>query len=479
MAMRRILCSVLFPATLVCGVTAEAATIVVDTLADSATPDSLCSLREAIQAANTNTPFFGCVAGSGPADRILFTVAGAIVLTSDLPAITGDLAVVGPGRDLLSLDGDQQFRIFVDTAVSPSILLVRDLTLEKGFMNLSTGGGCVQAGTQTDLHLEDVTVRGCLTTGNGGGVAAYRSVHLVRAWLDGNEAQGPGGGGGLLVFGTGAASLMDSAITDNFASHTNGPGGGAKISTNGEVVLANCTISGNRTNGRGGGLSVFGVGTNSMHVLVRDSTFHANDSDLDATSALGTGGSISLVSGATAPVEFELLNSIVAGGEDHATPTSCDDIAFEVSATLTITSLGFNLIGDNTCATGPFPESPGPGVPNANGDFAGSSAAPIDPRLDILAANGGPTPTHLPLGETPHPVIDQGSCPDAERDQRGRGDPGTELRAHDVAAVPDNPQGDGCDIGSVERQATSLPPGAIFADGFESATTLFWSSEVP
>ena len=52
--------------------TAGAATIEVTTAKDEldTSPDAKCSLREAVQSANTNTAVGGCPKGSGPADTI-------------------------------------------------------------------------------------------------------------------------------------------------------------------------------------------------------------------------------------------------------------------------------------------------------------------------------------------------------------------------------------------------------------------------
>jgi hypothetical protein len=74
-------------------------------------------------------------------------------------------------------------------------------------------------------------------------------------------------------------------------------------------------------------------------------------------------------------------------------------------------------------------------------------------------------------------VIDHGFCPDAEVDQRGHGGGGGAGRIVGVPGVPDHADSDGCDIGAVERNSPSLPAPAIFRDGFESGTTLVWSSE--
>ena len=243
--------------------------------------------------------------------------------------------------------------------------------------------------------------------------------------------------------------------------------------------MKSSTFSHNLSNERGGAIHFSGVGSNVFTATVRDSTFIDNESDVDETSNAATGGTLYLTNQTTSQLSVALTNTVLAKGRDNASPARCPEIlvaAGDVPPVLT--SAGFNLVADGSCVETAFPTSPGAGVPNLQGDFVGTQASPIDPRLDALAANGGPTPTHLPLQESPHPVIDQGSCPQTARDQRGRGDAGTGLRAHDVPAVPGNPDGDGCDIGAVESQTQALPPPTVFIDGFESGSTLFWSEDV-
>src|SRR5690606_18945172 len=70
----------------------------------------------------------------------------------------------------------------------------------------------------------------------------------------------------------------------------------------------------------------------------------------------------------------------------------------------------------------------------------------VDPALAALADNGGPTPTRLPHPGSP--AID-------------RIPPGTPLLCDGTDPVDQRgvhrPQGDGCDVGAVEGQGTSVP----------------------
>ncbi|MCS6909343.1 MAG: CSLREA domain-containing protein, partial [Anaerolineales bacterium] len=84
---------------------AYAASITVNTTDDELNNDGDCSLREAIQAANTNTAVSGCTAGSG--DDTITVPAGTYTLTipgnnedngqtGDLD-ITSNITIIGAG----------------------------------------------------------------------------------------------------------------------------------------------------------------------------------------------------------------------------------------------------------------------------------------------------------------------------------------------------------------------------------------------
>src|SRR6516162_8442015 len=75
--------------TLLVGAVSDAgawATITVNSLADPGKP-GICSLRDAITAANTQTATNGCAAGNGH-DTIKFSVTGTITLAGTLPEVT-------------------------------------------------------------------------------------------------------------------------------------------------------------------------------------------------------------------------------------------------------------------------------------------------------------------------------------------------------------------------------------------------------
>ena len=109
------------------------------------------------------------------------------------------------------------------------------------------------------------------------------------------------------------------------------------------------------------------------------------------------------------------MSSIVAGNSGNSISSDLYQNSGLPTKTLTVTD---SLIGDNSGTL--LVEAP-VGAPDANGNFIGTPAATINPRLGPLADNGGPTQTMALLAGSP--AIDQGANPDntdkLATDQRG------------------------------------------------------------
>lgn len=172
-----------------------------------------------------------------------------------------------------------------------------------------------------------------------------------------NGATNSGGGG---IFNNGTLTLSYSQVTNNSAAF-----GGGLFNNEGIVVVENSTLNGNLASVSGGAISNF-AGTLDL----RNSTVSGNSSTLlvggietlgtqpvtirNSTITLNQGGGLDIQGGSSVQVG----NTIIAGNN-----------GFNVSGTLGSGS-GFNLIGG-------------------------------DPRLAPLANNGGTTPTHALLPDSP------------------------------------------------------------------------------
>jgi hypothetical protein len=113
--------------------------IVVNSLADDG---SAGTLRWAIGQANATS--------GGIYDAITFNVSGTILLTSHLPTITQAVTITGPGQNNLTIDGNNLYRVFLNT--SSIAIAISDMTLTKGFTGtIDQQGGLIwnQNGTLT------------------------------------------------------------------------------------------------------------------------------------------------------------------------------------------------------------------------------------------------------------------------------------------------------------------------------------------
>ena len=214
-------------------------------------------------------------------------------------------------------------------------------------------------------------------------------------------------GGGILNQGT--LTLNKVTLTGNNAP--NGEGGA--ILNVGTLTVVNSTISGNS------GLVAGAIANRqSFTTTVLNSTITNNT----ATSSIGgirnNGGTVTLG------------NTILAGNTAPSSP----------NCTGTVSSQGYNLIGDNS----------GCSFTSATGDVVGTSGSPVDPKLGTLSDNGGPTKTHALL--TGSPAIDTGN-------PATPGGGGGACESTDQTGTT-RPQNSRCDIGAFELVvASAVIPG--------------------
>ena len=439
---------------------AHAATITVTTTDDGSGPGE-CTLRDAIASANTNAATAACVAGEAGHDDIVFApgVTGTIALTGGELEIVEEASITGPGAPLLTIDAQQNSRIFSMTGDASLTTTLTGLTIANGRTTADgDSGGAIKC--LTALTLVDSIVTGSSTAGQnapGGGLFTATTTILTRSTVSGNwtEAYGSLAGGMIVVFGLG--TLTDSTISDNWTEGDTAGGGGLVVFWGWfDATLINSTISGNATYGdssQAGGLAAGGnailinstVSGNSTHgnnntggftdagaITVNGNVTLTNSTIVDNLSASG-GPSINLATPDT--TVLTATNSLIASTTGDATPL-CSRAIDAASST-------HNLVTDASCGSDTLIG----GAPVAAGDLA----------LGALADNGGPTKTHALLaGSLAIDAGDADACaaaPVANLDQRG-----------DVRPVDGN--GDGtaiCDVGSFEAEDTDT----IFASGFD------------
>ncbi|MEI7742440.1 MAG: choice-of-anchor Q domain-containing protein [Chloroflexota bacterium] len=258
--------------------------IVVSSLADNVANDGLCTLREAITSANTNTASGAargeCGAG-GATDTITFAVAGTINISAKEPDLSSPMTIDGAGAIKLQQSGASAF--FVTQASSTATL--KGLTLTGG--HVLYGGAVLNAGT--------LTIADSLITGNqadtwGGAIANANTATLIirDSTISANQS---GAGGAIHVGSGGSVQVIRSTLSANTAVM-----GGAIVSEGGSVTLANSTLSGNTATDGGGIFMASGALT-----LLNDT--------ISGNSAAAAGGGIHVPGGSVVTVK----NTIIAG----------------------------------------------------------------------------------------------------------------------------------------------------------------------
>lgn len=273
--------------------------IIVTTLKDELNGDGDCSLREAIQAANTNSAVDACLAGDALiTDTITFEVTGIITLTSQLEVTVGGPVEIN-GGEVITISGGDSVRIFL---VNKDVELVLDgLTLSNGFSS-GDGGGIYNQGR---LVLTRVSMSSNHTIQWGGGIYNDGWLTVIGSTFTKNKADIGGGciwhvdlnqiytleisgssftnnsalnGGGCIAFidgflftnnttsnpkdlisqGTNALVPMVSIINSNISNNTGTGGGGITCLTGTASIIDTVVTGNNATSGTGGGFNIGG-----------------------------------------------------------------------------------------------------------------------------------------------------------------------------------------------------------------------------
>jgi hypothetical protein len=343
-----------------------------------------------------------------PGDTINFDFSypATIYLDSQL-TVDKDLSIIGPGAQNLGLSCTGLFPLVWVNSGSTAIV--------SGLLLTGGRGGIVNQGTLTASDMVITDNKGYENA--GGGILNAGVLTLNTSRLSGNTTDTQGGA----IYNGAGATLTVNGSTFSGANRASNDGGG--LANFGSATINNSTFSGNVAAGnhpRGG--AIFNSGT----LAVTNSTFVENISSGPAGALFNNGPATLIASTFT--------NNVSDAGNGDA---------FYNFNTITVS----RTIVTNGCA--------GPGTLASMGDNIGACFADspelndrnIDPLLENLADNGGPTLTQaLQEGS---PALDEVRVNDATcsgTDQRGM------VR----------PNGVRCDIGAVEMDRDP-----IFGNGFE------------
>jgi hypothetical protein len=457
-------------ASLVTGGTAQAADFPVTNTDDDATPPA-GSLRDAILDANANDGTDTITFGS--------SLSGTISLDNDLPTIDDGVYIYGPASGAVTVDGVDSHQIFhVEIAASNSadnVSEISDLTLTNG--SALFGGGAVSNAVGSDLSLFRMVMTGNESNNMGGAIFNGGTLSLSGSTLSGNT----GGEGGAIHNNAGDVTIDHSSIT----GQNEGVYGGAIATYYGYLDIEYSTIGDNTASQRGGGLTTTGT-----YTTVRYSTIAGNDASVGGGIYVGGARTVNIenstISGNTAdqrgggieirqghaedPYGVNVYDSTVAdnyAGTHRGGGISESLLSEQGSPQQFLPALGNTIAADNRLGpvatdadlSGSFQVNQSlvesPGDPPVSG---GDNLIGVDPQLQPLAENGGPTQTQAPLVSSP--AIDASSS-GLPYDQR------LFDRPVDLPTIANTgAAGDFADIGAVELQSetdSQPPPGGAAA----------------
>ena len=377
------------------------------------------SLRQALVDANDD-------------DIIGFAVTGTIGLTSGELLVTKNITISGPGSESLSVNGNNQSRVF--HIASGQTVTISGLTITNGHAADSGGGiyndhavltlnNCVVAGNSAALDIgagihNDGTnidhamlqLNNSLITNNSGGIyndalqAGTATLVITYSTLSNNgPREAINNDGWSCTFcgnGTTSVEIINSSITAN-------PGGAIYSDTGRQNCGGSCpvTVSINNSTISGNGSGVHN--STLSDTVVTNSTISDNGSGIyNDNGALAA--SVYNTTMSNNGVEIRNFNAPVVVAMSHTIFNVSPGGHSILNDFGTVTSYGYNVSSDD-----------GAGYLNGTGDQINTN-----PLLGPLQNNGGPTFTHQLLPGSP--AIDTGDpnfTPPPFCDQRGPGFP--------------------------------------------------------
>jgi CSLREA domain-containing protein len=397
--------------------TVQAATITVNSLADTQAVDMACTLREAIINANNNdqSGSTDCTAGAGD-DTIMFSVTGTIRLGSVLPTIVTTATINGANQITISGDTDGNGTGDVPVfEVNSATLNLQNLTVTKGNRAGDSGGGLFN-------NLGTVTITNSTFTNNtaegdaGGLFNNLGTVTITNSTFSDNTADFDGGG---LYNNVGTVMITNSTFSNNTADFS----GGGLFNNSGTVTITSSTFSDNSSEADGGGLR-----NTSGTVTITNSTFSDNTAEFAGSGLDTLGGTVAITNSTFSDNSSE--------NEDGCIHNTFNSTTVTLRNTIVANNPGGNCDGMVTDGGGnlSWPDMTCPGINQ-------------DPRLGPLQVNApGTTATHaLMIGSAAIDAGDDAICAAAV------GAPNFGAGGLDQRGVA-RPQGVHCDIGAYEAE---------------------------
>ncbi|MEM9387261.1 MAG: choice-of-anchor Q domain-containing protein [Pseudomonadota bacterium] len=345
--------------------------------------------------------------------------------------IRQSLVLLGPGQELLTIDGQGPGSVLQVGGVSATLI---GLTIFGGNTD-TNGGGIINGGS---LRLVDVTVANNRAFLTGGGIVNDGVLLLERAIVRDNTSgplENDNAGSGAGIVNRGELIIRNSLFADNLVQGAGG--GGMLYNERGNVRIERSAIINNQSLGTNSRIAAGAILVLSGSVEIINTTIAGNFAAFQRTSAINNVAGLVTLSHVTLGDNFRGSNSVLLRTDQGVTSLRNTLLANNGQSgddcLGTIVSLGYNLTDDSSC------------------NFAGPGDQLVADALLGELDGADPIPT-FPL-EMGSPAIDGGLCvglDGAPITEDARGLP----RPVDATGVPNAV--DGCDIGAREMRAADL-----------------------
>jgi hypothetical protein len=347
-------------------------------------PNNYCTLRAAVQ--TVDAAGYGDISFSSnitlPATINIGRPASGQGSTL---GIIGQVNIVGPGANQLTISGDDDMSMGTVLSVSSGAQLFLDgLTISAGYQNSGSGGGINNQGT---LNVLDSAISGNVAANgaSGAGISSSGTLSLTDSTVSGNQiTYGSGSGGG--IYSSGTLTLIESTVANNSLSFQSTGGGGGIFISSGSATLTASTVSGNSApqlcpggpsciGGSGGGIYNGGTLTATNSIVAGNTAGNDNDAvgAFEAASADNLIGDGSGTSGITNGADGNMVgtsgtpvNAMVSGLLGNAinamlstmiplpgSPAICAGELTNIPAGITTDERGYPLVPtDGYCPSG-------------------------------------------------------------------------------------------------------------------------------
>jgi hypothetical protein len=297
------------------------AQITVTSLLDNTIQDGAVTLREAIEAANSDASVDGSESGSG-VDEIVFSAAlrsqGSlqVLVSNGELSITSSLTIRGFGSSASVLDAQSNSRLFRISGGAATVRLI-SLGLTGGAtyvdntdeFSLESNGGAILHEAAGTLELVDCSLSGNETYGawaSGGAIYTVSGCTLKNCLVQFNRTQGTDALGGAISTRTGVLSISNTVFVGNQTINSGACGGAVFVGTQ-SARFVRCQFTSNTTaaDGAAGGAVAGGAAT----LEFEDCDFQYNSTS--GPSAFG--GAISVDSGVLSLVRSSLFGNNTYG----------------------------------------------------------------------------------------------------------------------------------------------------------------------